>query len=238
MGLWPWHPLLLSLCVAAVATILSLLLGVAGGVLLSRRRFVGRDLLDAILCLPLTLPPTVLGYYLLVALGRMSPLGRLWEALFGQPLSLTPAAAVVAAMVHGVPSILKASRAALEDVDPLLLRAAASLGASEPRRILTVALPVARRPILAAAMLAFARALGDFGVTLMIAGDIPGYTQTAALAIYDAVQAGRERQALGLIAALSLIALSILYITNRLSDRQVRTSTSDERPTREAAEHP
>lgn len=225
MGPWPWHPLLLSLWVAAVATAGSLLFGVAGGALLSRRRFVGRDLLDAVLCLPLTLPPTVLGYYLLVVLGRLSPLGRLWEALFGQPLTFTPTAAVIAAMVHGVPSILKASRAALEDVDPLLLRAAASLGASEPRRLLTVALPVAQRPIMAAAMLAFARALGDFGVTLMIAGDIPGYTQTASLAIYDAVQAGREAQALGLVAALSLIALTLLYLTNRLSNR--RTSPSD-----------
>lgn len=225
MGPWPWHPLLLSLWVAAVATAGSLLFGVAGGALLSRRRFVGRDLLDAVLCLPLTLPPTVLGYYLLVVLGRLSPLGRVWEALFGQPLTFTPTAAVIAAMVHGVPSILKASRAALEDVDPLLLRAAASLGASEPRRLLTVALPVAQRPIMAAAMLAFARALGDFGVTLMIAGDIPGYTQTASLAIYDAVQAGREGQALGLVAALSLIALTLLYLTNRLSNR--RTSPSD-----------
>lgn len=225
MGPWPWHPLLLSLWVAAVATAGSLLFGVAGGALLSRRRFVGRDLLDAVLCLPLTLPPTVLGYYLLVVLGRLSPLGRVWEALLGQPLTFTPTAAVIAAMVHGVPSILKASRAALEDVDPLLLRAAASLGASEPRRLLTVALPVAQRPIMAAAMLAFARALGDFGVTLMIAGDIPGYTQTASLAIYDAVQAGREGQALGLVAALSLIALTLLYLTNRLSNR--RTSPSD-----------
>ena len=234
MGPWPWHPLLLSLWVAAVATAGSLLFGVAGGALLARRRFVGRDLLDAVLCLPLTLPPTVLGYYLRVVLGRLSPLGRLWEALFGQPLTFTPTAAVIAAMVHGVPSILKASRAALEDVDPLLLRAAASLGASEPRRLLTVALPVAQRPILAAAMLAFARALGDFGVTLMIAGDIPGYTQTASLAIYDAVQAGREAQALGLVAALSLIALTLLYLTNRLSNR--RTSPSDLQPDIDAVE--
>jgi molybdate transport system permease protein len=219
MGPWPWHPLLLSLSVAAAATFLALSVGGGGGVLLSRRRFVGRELVDALLCLPLTLPPTVLGYYLLVVLGRLSPLGRLWEAVLGQPLTFTPAAAVVAAMVHGVPSLIKASRAALEDVDPLLLRAAASLGASELRRTLTVALPVARRPIVAAAMLAFARALGDFGVTLMIAGDIPGYTQTASLAIYDAVQAGRQGQALGLVATLSAIALVILYVTNRLSTR-------------------
>lgn len=215
----PAHPLLLSLTVAATATLLSLVVGVAIGAALARRRFAGRELLDAVLCLPLTLPPTVLGYYLLVLLGRHSALGRLFEALFGSPLTFTPTAAVVAAMVHAVPSLLKASRAALEDVDPLLLRAAASLGASEIRRLLTVALPVAKRPILAATMLAFARALGDFGVTLMIAGDIPGYTQTASLAIYDAVQGGQDERALGLALLLSLIALVVLYLTNRLSDR-------------------
>lgn len=216
----PAHPLLLSLGVATTATLLSLVVGVAGGAALSRRRFMGRELLDALLCLPLTLPPTVLGYYLLVLLGRHSPLGRLFEALFGAPLTFTPTAAVVAAMVHAVPSLLKASRAALQDVDPLLLRAASSLGASELRRLLTVALPVARRPILAAAMLAFARTLGDFGVTLMIAGDIPGYTQTASLAIYDAVQGGDDGRALGLSFLLSLIALVLLYLTNRLSERR------------------
>ncbi len=231
-GIWqnsPAHPLWLSLGVAATATLLSLILGVTGGALLARRRFLGRELLDALLCLPLTLPPTVLGYYLLVLLGRHSPLGRGFEALFGAPLTFTPTAAVVAAMVHAVPSLLKASRAALEDVDPLLLRAAASLGASELRRLLTIALPVARRPIWAATMLAFARALGDFGVTLMIAGDIPGHTQTAALAIYDAVQGGRDAQALWLSLILSLVALAILYLTNRLSARSGSPATTRER---------
>lgn len=218
-GSGPAQSLWLSLWVATTATLLSLILGVAGGALLARRRFPGRELVDALFCLPLTLPPTVLGYYLLVLLGRHSPLGRLFEALFGAPLTFTPKAAVVAAMVHGVPSLIKACRAALQDVDPLLLRAAASLGASELRRLWTVALPVARRPILAAAMLAFARALGDFGVTLMIAGDIPGYTQTAALSIYDAVQGGHDAQALRLALVLSGIALSLLYLTNRLSER-------------------
>ena len=203
-----------------MATGASLILGVAIGALLARRRFPGRELLDALLCLPLTLPPTVLGYYLLVLLGRRSGLGQLVEELIGTPLTFTPAAAVVAAMVHGVPSLIKASRAALEEVDPVYLRAAASLGAGELRRLLTVALPLSRRQLLSATMLAFARALGDFGVTLMIAGDIPGYTQTAALAIYDATQGGHEAQALGLVAALSAMALSILYAVNRLATSQ------------------
>lgn len=222
-----WHPLALSFAVALVATGISLALGVAVAALLFRRRFVGRELVDAALSLPLVLPPTVLGYYLLVLLGRHSMLGRVFEAVTGSPLTFTPTAAVVAAMVHALPAIAKSTRAALHEVDPLLLRAAASLGAGELRTLLTVALPVCRRQILAAAMLAFTRSLGDFGVTLMVAGDIPGYTQTAALAIYDAVQAGRERDALALIVILSLISLSILYAVNRLSETR---ATADGAP--------
>lgn len=215
-----WHPLLLSLWVATCATSAALVVGVLMGALLSRRRFVGRELLDAVLCLPLTLPPTVLGYYLLVLLSQRSVLGRLCEALLGAPLTFTPSGAVLAALVHAVPAMIKASRAALEDVDPVLLRAAAGLGAGEWRRLWTISLPVMRRQLLAATMLTFARALGDFGVTLMVAGDIPGYTQTAALAIYDAVQSGHEARAQGLIAALSALALAVLWGVNRLSGRQ------------------
>lgn len=217
MAPW-WYPLALSFVVALLATGLSLVLGVALAALLARRRFAGRELVDAALSLPLVLPPTVLGYYLLVLLGRHSPLGRGFEAVTGSPLTFTPLGAVVAAMVHALPAIAKPTRAALQEVDPLLLRAAASLGAGRLRTLWTVALPVCRRQILAATMLAFARALGDFGVTLMVAGDIPGYTQTAALAIYDAVQAGRERDALYLIAILSVVSLAILYAVNRLAN--------------------
>jgi molybdate transport system permease protein len=203
--------------VATIATALSLVCGVALAAVLTRRRFPGRELVDAALSLPLVLPPTVLGYYLLVLLGRHSVLGRAFEALTGSPLTFTKAGAVVAAMVHALPAIAKSSRAALQDVDPLLRRAAASLGAGELRTLWTVSLPVCGRQILTATMLAFARALGDFGVTLMVAGDIPGSTQTAALAIYDAVQAGREGEARYLIAIMSGVSLAILYVVNKLS---------------------
>ena len=212
-------PLWLSLWVAALSTALSLVLGVAIGALLSRRAFPGRDVLDAAVALPLVLPPTVLGYYLLVVLGRDSAVGRAWEAAFGAPLVFSPAAAVVAAMVHGVPLLAKAARAALEDVDPQLLRAAASLGAGGLRALWTVALPLSRPVLGAAALLALARALGDFGVTLMLAGDIPGRTQTAALAIYDAVQGGRDRDALVLSGLLSVVAAVVLYGTGKLTRR-------------------
>lgn len=213
----PLYALGLSLAVAASATLLSLLVALPIAALLARRRFFGRDLVDAVVCLPLVLPPTVLGYYLLVLLSRGSLLGRAFTALFGGPLTFTPAAAVVAAMVHALPYIIKSGRAALEDVDPLLLRAAASLGAGPWRSFYTVELPQCRRQLLAATLLAFARSLGDFGVTLMIAGDIPGYTQTASLAIYDAVQAGRDGDALGLAAVLSAISLAVLYVGNKLT---------------------
>jgi molybdate transport system permease protein len=210
------HPLGLSFAVATAATLLSLFISVPIGALLGRRRFFGRELVDAAICLPLVLPPTVLGYYLLVLLSRHSLLGRLFESLFGFPLTFTPAGAVVAAMVHAVPYLAKATRAALEGVDPLLRRAAASLGAGPLRSLWTVELPQCRRQLLSATLLSFARALGDFGVTLMIAGDIPGYTQTSALYIYDAVQAGRDRQALLHAAVLSVFSLAVLYIGNRL----------------------
>lgn len=204
---------------ATIATALSLVLGVAVAALLARRRFPGRELLDAALSLPLVLPPTVLGYYLLVLLGRRSVLGRAFEAVTGSPLTFTKAGAVVAAMVHALPAIAKSSRAALQDVDPLLRRAAASLGAGELRTLWSVSLPVCWRQILTATMLAFARSLGDFGVTLMVAGNIPGSTQTAALAIYDAVEAGRQDTAHALIAVLSIVSLAVLYGVNLLSAR-------------------
>jgi len=220
-------PLSLSFAVATLATLLSLALGVFvssllfyGGQFGRRRTLRARlaELADALLSLPLVLPPTVLGYYLLVLLGRHSPLGRTFEALTGSPLTFTPTAAVLAAMVSALPTIARSTRAALRDVDPLYFRAAASLGASPWRAVWTVAVPLSRRQIAAATILAFARALGDFGVTLMVAGDIPGYTQTAALAVYDAVQAGREQDALALIVPLSVVALLVLYVVGRLQD--------------------
>ena len=220
-------PLALSFAVATLATTLSLVMGVllAGLLFLLgqdrlHRRSGARmaELLDALLSLPLVLPPTVLGFYLLTLLGRHSPLGRLFESVTGSPLTFTPTAAVLAAMVSALPAIARSTRAALREVDPLYFRAAASLGASRWRALWSVGLPLGKRQIAAATMLAFARALGDFGVTLMIAGDIPGYTQTASLAVYDAVQAGRQQDALGLIVPLSVFALAVMYLVGRLQE--------------------
>src|SRR5581483_1291692 len=212
-----WFPLWLSLRVAAISTALALVMGVALGWLLARRRFFGRELLDAVVTLPLVLPPTVLGYYLLVLLGRASPIGRLYEVVFGGPLVFTWQAAVVASLFHSAPLLVKSARAAFESVDRSYERAARNLGASELRLFWRVTLPLVRRSILAAAALAFARSLGDFGVTLMIAGNIPGRTQTVAVAIYDAVEGGNGTAARVLVLIVSALALAILTLANRLT---------------------
>ncbi|MSO21905.1 MAG: molybdate ABC transporter permease subunit [Acidobacteria bacterium] len=212
-----WFPIQLSFQVSSLATAIALVFGVILAWVLARFRFWGREWLDAAITLPLVLPPTVLGYYLLVVLGQRSFLGRVHEWFWGSPLTFTPAAAVVAATIHALPLMVKSVRAAFEALDQRIEDAARTLGASELRVFMTVTLPLACRSVQAATALAFARALGDFGVTLMIAGNIPGKTQTASVAIYDAVQAGREQDALVLVLIVSALALTFLYTTNKLS---------------------
>ncbi len=216
-----WFPLWLSLRVAFISTLLAAAIGVATAYCLTNREFRGKEALDAAITLPLVLPPTVLGYYLLVLLGRESSLGRAYEFVFGHALVFTVPAAVLAAMLHSAPLLIKSARAALESVDHSYERAARTLGAGEWRVFHAITLPLAMRPILAALALAFARALGDFGITLMIAGNIPGRTQTMALAIYDAVESGNGDLARKLVIVISVISLGILWLANRLSPRRV-----------------
>jgi molybdate transport system permease protein len=210
-------PLLLSFQVSLLATLLAGVLGVALAGMLARRRFPGAQLLDALLNAPLVLPPTVLGYYLLVLLGRSSALGRAYEALTGSSIVFTRTGATCAAALAALPFVARSARAALEAVEPRFGEAAATLGAPPLRAFVRVLLPLASRGILAGLTLGFARSLGDFGVTLMVAGNIPGQTQTASLAIYDAIQAGRDAQAGGLAAVLSTLAVLSLYAINKLS---------------------
>ena len=216
-----WFPLWLSLEVASLATVISLALGLWLAWLLANRNFAGKDVLDSLITLPLALPPTVLGYYLLVVIGRNSWLGHAWEYVTGSPLVFTWRAAVLASTLHAIPLLVKSSRAALENVDVSFTRAGRSLGASEWRLFWRVSLPLSRSQIAAATALAFARSLGDFGATLMIAGDIPGRTQTAAIAIYDAVEAGNTRAALWMVIAISVLTAGIVYLANRLERRRV-----------------
>ncbi|MDQ3649511.1 MAG: molybdate ABC transporter permease subunit [Acidobacteriota bacterium] len=212
-----WFPLLLSLRVALIATVLVVVVGVALAWVLARRRFIGREVVDALVTLPLVLPPTVLGYYLLVLLGRRSPVGQAIEWVTGEQLVFTWQAAVIAAAVGALPLMVKTARAAIASVDPEYEDAARTLGRSEWQVFLYVTLPLAARGIIAASMLAFARSLGDFGATLMVAGNIPGRTQTASVAIYDATQVGRDADALILALILSAVAFTLLYLTNRLT---------------------
>jgi molybdate transport system permease protein len=213
------YPLWLSLRVAVASTGIALVLGLGTAYVLANRNFRGKEFIDALVTLPLALPPTVLGFYLLVLIGRASPIGIIWESLFGSPLVFTVKAAIIAAVLHAAPLLIKSARAAFESVDHTYERAARTLGASEWRLFWHVTLPLARRQILAASALAFARSLGDFGITLMVAGNIPGRTQTLALAIYDAVERGDSTRA-GLLALIvSGIALVAVFVVNRYGSR-------------------
>jgi molybdate transport system permease protein len=214
-----WFPLALSFKVALLATALVLIFGVALAWLLARRRFVGRELLDSVITLPLVLPPTVLGYYLLVLLSVNSPVGRALKAATGWQIVFTWQGAVLAAAIGALPLVVKSSRAAIATVSEQLEDAARTFGKNEWQIFWRITLPLSSRGIIAAAMLAFARSLGDFGATLMVAGNIPHKTQTAAIAIYDATQAGRDEDALTLVIILSVIVLALLYATNKIAGR-------------------
>jgi molybdate transport system permease protein len=217
-----WFPLALSLKVAVIATAAATVAGTLVAALLSTTRFRGRELLDVLATAPLVLPPTVLGYYLLVVLGRESVVGQWFESLTGRPIVFTQLGAVVAATIGALPLVIKTARAALDGVDPRFVHAARTLGASPLTAFLSVHLPLAANGVVAGAMLGFARSLGDFGMTLMVAGNIPGATQTAALAIYDALQAQRDAQARWLALVLTVVALAVLYAANRLTPRLPR----------------
>ncbi|MEA3091995.1 MAG: molybdate transport system permease protein [Caballeronia sp.] len=210
-----WIPLLLSLKVAGWATAIDIVLGVAVAFGLSRWRSSARELVDSLLTLPLVMPPTVLGYYLLVLLGRRGVIGA-WLDKFDIQLVFTWQGAVIASAVVAFPLVLKSARTAFETVDPQFERAARTLGISEAAVFFRVTLPLAARGILAGALLAFARALGEFGATLMIAGNLPGRTQTLSVAVYAAVQAGDDSTANILVIVTSVTCVVILLAAGRL----------------------
>jgi molybdate transport system permease protein len=187
--------------------------------ILARRRFWGRQALDVLVTLPLVLPPTVTGYYLIVVLGRRGWLGAPLYELTGWTVAFTWYAAVIAATVMALPLLVRTARAAIESVDRDLEKAAYTLGRPEWRTALEVTLPLAGRGILAGLVLAFARALGEFGATLMLAGNIPGRTQTVPLAIYTAVQTGEAADALFLVAALTALSCAVLIAAGWLGAR-------------------
>jgi molybdate transport system permease protein len=211
--------LALSVQVALLATLVNALLGVPLAYLLARRVFFGKTLVDLLVTLPLVLPPTVTGYYLIVVLGRRGWLGAPLYELTGWTVAFTWYAAVIAATVMALPLLVRTARAAIESVDRDLEKAAYTLGRPEWRTALEVTLPLAGRGILAGLVLAFARALGEFGATLMLAGNIPGRTQTVPLAIYTAVQTGEAADALFLVAALTALSCAVLIAAGWLGAR-------------------
>jgi molybdate transport system permease protein len=214
-----WAPLSLSLRVAAVSTLLTLGVGLGLAVLLQWRRMPARDVVDALTSVPLVLPPTVLGFYLIVALGPDSTIGRAWENLFGTPLIFTFKAAVIAASVGSLPLVVRSVRIGLESVDPNVIAAARTLGAGPVRTFVTVILPLAAPGLIAGAMLGFARALGDYGATMMFAGARIDGTPTGSIAVMDFLYGNREAEAREMGLVMTVVGIAMLYLANRLTRR-------------------
>ncbi len=215
-----WDPFFLSLQVTAVATIWLFVVGLGLALILARRRFPGQTILETIIHLPLVLPPSVVGYYLLLLLGRGGPLVE-W---LGVSLLFTWPAASIASAIVGLPLMVQSARAAIASVDPALENAARTLGSSELEVLWRVTLPLAKRGILAGLILGSTRALGEFGATLMVAGNIPGRTQTLPLAIYDAVQNREYSAANQMVFVITILAFLSLWWARRFEQSQRRST--------------
>lgn len=215
-----WFPLWLSLRISMLATSVAAVLGVATAYVLAKWQSRWSSLVEAVVTLPIVSPPTVLGYYLLTLLGTRSPIGESWESLFGSPIVFTQTGAVIAASVSALPFVVRAARAAISNVDARVEESARVMGLSEWRVARVVTLPLAARGIGAGVALGFARALGDFGATVMVAGNIPGQTQTLPVAVYDAVQAGDEALARTGSLVLGAIAIVVLLLVTQVFARK------------------
>ncbi|MBU6282083.1 molybdate ABC transporter permease subunit [bacterium] len=217
-----WFPLWLSVRVSVVATLFASVIGVTFAYVLAKWRSRWSSVVEAVVTLPIVLPPTVLGFYLLTLLGSRSPVGGAWERLTGSPLVFTQGAAIVAATVSALPFVVRAARAAIVNVDSRVEESARVMGMPEWRVARVVTLPLAARGIGAGVALGFARALGDFGATVMVAGNIPGRTQTLALAIFAESQAGRDGRAATLAGVAAAVAFAALLAADLLARRRDR----------------
>jgi molybdate transport system permease protein len=216
-------PLRLSLQVAIAATAVSLLVGIPLAYVLARKRFKGKEILDLFLTIPMVLPPVVTGYFLLLLIGRNGLLGKALFSLTGHELSLlfTWYAAAIASFVVSFPFMIKTARASMEAVDQELVNASYTLGRSETQTALRVVIPLSGRGILAGATLAFARAIGEFGATIMVAGNIPGKTNTMPLTIYNETLYGSSGSALWMVLVLVAVSGAVMYISNRLGRKAI-----------------
>lgn len=218
-----WEPLYLSLRVALVATAWTLVVGIGLAVLLLWKRLPARDFIDAIVSVPLVLPPTVLGYYLVVSMGPESSIGRAWEAITGGPLIFTFKAAVIAAAVGSLPLVVRSVKVGLEAIEPSYLAAARTLGAGPLRVFITIALPLAMPGVIAGAMMGFARALGDYGATMMFASARPHEgIPTGSIAVMDWLVANKEAEARRMAIVMTVVGVAMLYLANRLNKRMQR----------------
>ena len=209
----------LSLQVAVVATVFIVIIGTVVAYFLARRSFAGKELLDMFFTLPLVLPPTVTGYYLIVLFGRNGLVGQYVYNGTGWSIMFTWYAAALASFVVALPLMIKTTRAAIESVDENLINASYTLGHSEGWTAVKVILPLARKGIIAGTILSFARAMGEFGATLMLAGNIPGKTNTMPLAIYSAAASGDRPEANAMVLLFTLISGLFLYLANRMTKR-------------------
>ena len=215
-------PIILSLKVAFAAVIIVTCFSIPIAALMAKREFMGKDVVESIITLPLVLPPSVIGFMLLYVFGKNGPLGKLFEQWFQTRIVFTLAGAVIAAAVVAFPLMYQAVKVAIKGVDQNLEKAARTLGASELRVFFTITLPLALNGIVAGLVLAFARSLGEFGATLMIAGNIPGKTQTMPIAIYFANEAGDTTQASILVVIMTVFSFLVIYGLNRWGKRSQR----------------
>jgi molybdate transport system permease protein len=211
----------LSLQVAAIATAMVFFIGLPVAYLLASRKFRGREMLDMLLTLPLVLPPTVTGYYLVELFGRNGLIGSIVDRVTGWSVMFTWQAAALAAFTVSVPLMIKTSRASIESVDKSLINASYTLGHSELETALRVVLPLAKKGIIAGLVLSFARAMGEFGATLMLAGNIPGRTDTMPLAIYSLSASGDWTRTNEMVLCLTLLSGLFLYAANRFGGRRI-----------------
>jgi len=211
----------LSLQVASVATLFVVLIGIFIAYILAQKNFRGKELLDILFTLPLVMPPTVTGYYLIVLFGRNGLIGSIIYRLTGWSIMFTWYGATLASFVVALPLMIKTTRAAIESVDRNLINASYTLGHSELETALKVMLPLSKKGIIAGTILSFARALGEFGATLMVAGNIPGRTNTMPIAIYSLASSGDWSKANVMVIFFTVISGIFLYIANRFSKRMV-----------------
>lgn len=208
-------PVLLSLKVASIATIFALLIGVPLGYILTHKNFRGKTILETLITLPLVLPPTIIGYGLLIAFGRNSPLGRILKNHLGIQVIFTPVASIIAATVVALPLMIQSIKSTFGNLDPIYETSAATLGSNKIKTFFTIILPLSWTGLVSGIVMSFARSLGEFGATLMIAGNIPGKTQTIPIAIYSAVETGNNELANKLVLTMTFFSFIVIFLLNQ-----------------------